>query len=76
MVIHLGRKAEAPYFIKIGQSHNHVPHVTLLRTAKNLRTIIPFLREAFDLLGGRPFDLDEIDGLRLAYTKVNAQITL
>ena len=49
LVIHLGRKAEAPYFIKIGQGHNHVSHVTLVRTAEDLRTIIPFLREAFDL---------------------------
>jgi predicted transport protein len=49
VVIHLGRKASAPYFIKIGQGDNRVSHVALVRTAEDLRTIIPFLREAFDL---------------------------
>jgi predicted transport protein len=49
VVIHLGRKASAPYFIKIGQGGNRVSHVALVRTAEELRTIIPFLREAFDL---------------------------
>jgi hypothetical protein len=48
-VIHLGRTASAPYFIKIGQGGNRVSHVALVRTAEELRTIIPFLREAFDL---------------------------
>ena len=49
VVIHLGRKASAPCFIKIGQGDNRVSHVALVRTAEDLRTIIPFLREAFDL---------------------------
>jgi len=49
VVIHLGRKASAPYFIKIVQGDNRVSHVALVRTAEDLRTIIPFLREAFDL---------------------------
>lgn len=49
MVIHLGRKAVAPCFIKIGQGHKRVSHVAFVRTAGDLRTIIPFLREAFDL---------------------------
>ena len=49
VVIHLGRKAGAPYFIKIGRSGNRVSHVALVRSAKDLRTILPFLREAFDL---------------------------
>jgi predicted transport protein len=49
VVIHLGRKVGAPYFIKIGQSGNRVSHVTLVRTAKELRTIVPLLREAFEL---------------------------
>ena len=52
VVIHLGRKAEASYFIKIGQGGNHVSHVAVVRTAEDLRTIIPFLREAFDLAAG------------------------
>ena len=49
VVIHLGRRAGAPCFRKIGPSGNRVSHVALVRTAKDLRTIIPFLREAFDL---------------------------
>jgi predicted transport protein len=49
VVIHLGRKAGAPCFIKIGQGGNRVSHVALVRTAEDLRTIIPFLREAFAL---------------------------
>jgi predicted transport protein len=49
VVIHLGRKAGAPCFSKIGPSGNRVSHVALVRTAKDLRTIIPFLREAFAL---------------------------
>ena len=49
VVIHLGRKAGAPCFIKIGQSGNRVSHVALVRTAGDLHAIIPFLREAFVL---------------------------
>src|SRR5438067_1537908 len=49
VVIHLGRTAVAPYFIKIGQSGNRVSHVALVRTAGDLRAVMPFLREAFDL---------------------------
>jgi uncharacterized C2H2 Zn-finger protein len=49
VVIHLGRKVSAPYFIKSGPSGNRVSHVVLVRTAEELRTIVPFLREAFDL---------------------------
>ena len=49
VVIHLGRKAGAPYFIKIVQGDNRVSHVALVRTAEDLRAIIPFFREAFDL---------------------------
>lgn len=49
VVIHLDRKAAAPYFIKIGQGNKRVSHVALVRTEEELRTILPFLREAFDL---------------------------
>ena len=49
VVIHLGRKASAPYFIKVGQGHNRVSHVALVRTGEDLRAITPFLREAFNL---------------------------
>jgi hypothetical protein len=52
VVVHLGRKASAPCFIKIGASGKRVSHVALVRTPKDLRTVIPFLREAFDLAVG------------------------
>src|SRR5271156_934923 len=45
VVIHLGRKAVTPYFIKIGQGDKRVSHVALVRTGEDLRAIIPFLRE-------------------------------
>jgi predicted transport protein len=49
VVVHLGRKVSAPYFIKIGPSGNRISHVVLVRTAEDLRTVMPFVREAFDL---------------------------
>jgi predicted transport protein len=52
VVVHLGRKVSAPYFIKAGPSGNRVAHVVLVRTAEDLRTVMPFLREAFDLAAG------------------------
>ena len=53
VAIHLGRKAAASCFIKIGQSGKRVSHVALVRTAEDLRTIIPFLREAFDFAASK-----------------------
>jgi len=49
VVVHLGRKVSAPYFTKTGPSGNRVSHVVFVRTAGELRTVMPFLREAFDL---------------------------
>jgi predicted transport protein len=49
VVVHLSRKVSAPYFIKTGPIGNRVSHVVLVRTAGDLRTVMPFLREAFDL---------------------------
>ena len=49
VVVHLGRKVSAPCFIKTGPNGKRVSHVTLVQTAEDLRMIIPFLREAFDL---------------------------
>jgi hypothetical protein len=49
VVVHLGRKVSAPHFIKIGPSGHRVSHVALVQTPADLRTIMPFLREAFDL---------------------------
>jgi hypothetical protein len=49
VVIHLGRKASAPYFIKVVQGDHRVSHVAQVRTSEDLRAVAPFLREAFDL---------------------------
>ena len=49
VVIHLDRKAAAPYFVKVGRSGKRISHVALVRTAAELGTIVPFLREAFAL---------------------------
>ena len=49
VVVHLSRKVKAPYFIKTGPTGNRISHVALVRTAQELRTVEPFLREAFDL---------------------------
>jgi hypothetical protein len=48
VVVHLGRRVNAPCFIKIGPSGKRVSHVVLVRTAEDFRTLMPFLREAFD----------------------------
>src|SRR4030095_4650985 len=49
VVVHLGRKVSAPYFIKTGPSGKRISHVALIRTAEDLRTVLPFMREAFEL---------------------------
>jgi uncharacterized protein DUF5655 len=49
VVIHLGRKVSAPYFIKVGQVNKRISHVALVRTSEDLRAITPHLREAFKL---------------------------
>lgn len=49
VVIHLARRVKKPCFVKVGASGKRVSHVALVRTGDDLRTILPFLREAFDL---------------------------
>jgi len=49
VVVHLGRTVTAPFFVKSAASGKRVSHVALVRTAADLRTIVPFVREAFDL---------------------------
>jgi Domain of unknown function (DUF5655) len=49
VVIHLGREASSPRFVKAGRSGKRFSHVALVRTAADLRAVAPFLREAFDL---------------------------
>lgn len=52
VVIHLGRKVSAPCFVKVGQVNKRISHVALVRTHEDLRTIKPFLLEAFNLTAG------------------------
>jgi hypothetical protein len=49
VVVHLAREVGAPCFVKIGPSGKRVSHVALVRTPRELRTVMPFLHEAFDL---------------------------
>jgi predicted transport protein len=49
VVIHLGRKVSAPYFIKVVRGEKRVAHVTTIRTSAELRVITPLLREAYEL---------------------------
>ena len=49
VVVHIGRKVSAPFFIKSVWGDKRVSHVALVRTAEDLRAILPFIREAFDL---------------------------
>ena len=52
VAIHLGRRVNAPYFVKIGEGDKRVSHVALVRNDEDFRTIKPFLREAFNLAAG------------------------
>ena len=54
VVVHLGRKVSAPYVIKSAPGGKRVSHVILVRTAGELRTVLPLLREAFDLAMSEP----------------------
>jgi hypothetical protein len=49
VVVHLGHKVAAPHFIKSGKVNKRVLHVSLVRTPAELRAILPYLREAFEL---------------------------
>lgn len=49
VVIHLGRRVKAPQFIKVGAGGHRVSHVALVRTAEDLRAIMPYMHEAFEL---------------------------
>jgi hypothetical protein len=44
-----GVRVSAPYFVKIAEGGKRDSQVALVRTDEDLRTIKPFLREAFNL---------------------------
>ena len=53
VVIHLDRKVEAPCFVKVADgTAKRVSHVALVRSAAELRAIMPWLREARGLAAG------------------------
>jgi predicted transport protein len=47
VVVHLDRQVTAPCFAKSGRSGKRISHVALVRTAEELGSVVPFLREAF-----------------------------
>jgi predicted transport protein len=49
VVIHLGREAKGPYFIKVVHGDQRISHVAKIRTWAELQTIAPLLREAYEL---------------------------
>ena len=52
VVIHLGREADAPYFVKVVQGARRISHVVKIRTMEELGIIEPLLREAYELAVG------------------------
>lgn len=49
VVIHLAREVSAPHFVRSGPSGGRISHVAFVRTPEELRVLMPFVREAFDL---------------------------
>jgi hypothetical protein len=50
LVVHLSREVRAPCFVKVQRgSPKRVAHVTLLRSASELRAVAPYLEEAYRL---------------------------
>ncbi len=53
LVVHLDREVRAPCFVKVQRgSPKGIAHVTLLRSAPELRTVVPYLEEAYRLATG------------------------
>jgi hypothetical protein len=50
LVVHLDREVRVPCFFKVQRgSPNRVAHVALLRSPPELRTVVPYLEEAYRL---------------------------
>jgi hypothetical protein len=49
IAIHLERELKSPIFFKVVSDQNKVTHVAKLKTAKDLETIKPYLKEAYEL---------------------------
>ncbi len=52
VVVHLSRQVTDPRFVKAGRSGKRVSHVAFVATQRDLRAILPYLREAYDLAAG------------------------
>ncbi len=52
VVVHLGREVEAPHFVKTVHDRKRVSHVAKIRAPQELRTLTPYLREAYELAAG------------------------
>jgi hypothetical protein len=48
LAIHLGRKVNDPIFFKVAADARHTSHVAKLRNARDLATIKPYLKEAYE----------------------------
>jgi len=52
VVVHLSRRLEDSPFVKAGPSAKRDSHVAFVATQHDLRAIVPYLREAYDLAAG------------------------
>ncbi len=52
VVVHLDREVEAPYWIKVVRDRKRVSHVARVARPGELRAILPWLREAYELAVG------------------------
>jgi predicted transport protein len=52
VVVHLARRVRAPLLVKSGPSAGRISHVAIVRSSEDLRVLMPFLREAFDVAAG------------------------
>jgi len=49
VVVHLSHQVNDPCFVKAGPAGKRVSHVAFVATQRDLRAILPYLREAYDL---------------------------
>jgi predicted transport protein len=52
VVVHLPRRVNDPCFLKAGPSGKRVSHVAFVATQRDLRAIMPYVREAYELTAG------------------------
>ena len=52
VVVHLSHHVNDPHFVKAGPSGKRISHVAFVATQRDLRAVLPYLREAYDLAAG------------------------